>query len=74
MVAKGMLGFISDMVSPNQCLESFENRQWDVQASAPAAVAADVNVHPDQRRFRNVRDHPVGSYEERKTEHYTVEP
>lgn len=32
MVAKGMLGFISDMVSPNQCLESFENRQWDAQA------------------------------------------
>lgn len=68
-VAKGMLGFVSDMVSPNQCLESFENRQRDAQASAPAALAAGVSVHPDQRQFRNVREHPFGSFEVRKTEH-----
>lgn len=36
MVVEGALGFVSDMMSPNQCLESFENRQWDTQASASA--------------------------------------
>lgn len=50
IVAKGILGFISDMVSPNQCFECFENRQRDApQASAPVALAADILVHPDQR-------------------------
>lgn len=56
IVAKGMLGFVSDMGSPDQCLESFENRQRDAQASAPAALAADIIVHPDQRQFRNVTE------------------
>lgn len=69
MVVKGMLGFISDMASPNQCLESFENRQWDAQASAPVALAADVSVHPDQRQLRNVREHPFGSSGVREREH-----
>lgn len=71
-----MLDFISDMVSPNQCLESFENRQWDAQASAPAALAADISVHPDQRQLRNVREHPFGScgVRERALSDRTVKP
>lgn len=68
MVAKGSrASFLSDVLSPNQCLESFENRQWSAAAPpAPAASAADVGVHPDQRQFRNVREHPFGSYEVRQ--------
>lgn len=56
IVVKGMLGCVSDTVSPNQCLESFENGQRDAQAPAPAALAAVVMVHPDQRQFRHVRE------------------
>lgn len=73
IVAKGILGFISDMVSPNQCLESFENRQRDApQASTPAALAADILVHPDQRWFRNILSDPM-KQERQNTKGYNHE-
>lgn len=69
IVAKGMLGFVSDMGSPDQCLESFENRQRDAQASALQHLLQTSLCIQTRDNLEMSQKHPFRPCEVRKTEH-----
>lgn len=56
-------------VDPNQCLESFENRQWGCKSVSPWPVlVAYITEHTQTRDVLEMSGkHPFGPYEMRKT-------